>query len=98
MKDVRKLLAQTFIKRAEERALKGRTRDKAAIEFYVGAAAYALAEHGEDSKEWNAAGLTAFLVASRGYAEVLDMAKEEAPKVKTLGEMEEAGEIPHASR
>jgi hypothetical protein len=102
---IRKTLAKQFISRAEAQGLKGKARDRAAIEFFVGASALAVAEHGGNSKAWGAVSSWAFLVSFRGYAEVEALARDpepEAPKspslpvVKTIGQMEKDGEIPPA--
>lgn len=73
-------LAKLFISRASSQGLKGKARDRAAIEFFVGAAAYASIAFGASSKEWSTTSAVAFLVSLRGYVEVEALAK---PQEKT---------------
>lgn len=61
-------IAKSFISRAELQGLKGKKRDNAAMEFFCGAATVTEAnDHGGS--------VMAFLVAVKGYREVLELAK-----------------------
>jgi hypothetical protein len=62
--ELRRRVAQGFINRAANLEMKGRTRERAAIDFMCGAATV-------DSRLVGAA----FLVATRGYSEILELAK-----------------------
>jgi hypothetical protein len=63
-------VAQSFIERAAAQGMKGKARDKAAVEFAVGAASAAFQMHGQESAEWSGLSALAFLVAVRGYEEL----------------------------
>jgi hypothetical protein len=64
-----------FVARALEQGLKGKARDRAAVEFMTGAAAYAAAAHGTDSVQWRTMSIAAFMTASRGYAYIAEKVK-----------------------
>lgn len=63
-------VAAHFIARAKAQDMKGKKRDIAAVEFVTGAAAAAIAMHGNASKEWSQLSSMAFIVSLRGYSEV----------------------------
>lgn len=78
----RQLVMQGFVARAEAHELKGKARDRAALEFVLGAATYA---DGDDSA---ALYFIASIVACRGYAYVKQLADEAGGKlniVKVMG-------------
>lgn len=72
--EVRREVCAQFVKRSAALGLKGKARDRAAIEFLVGAAAFAVARFGEKSPEWCALSSAAFMVSIRGYAELEHLA------------------------
>lgn len=64
-----RLVAQRFVDRATELGMKGKRRDAAALEYFVGATA--LAEAIGDSLLYEHLGrITAFIIAIHGYAGV----------------------------
>jgi hypothetical protein len=63
-------VAASFIARAKAQGMKGKARERAAIEFAVGAASAANEMHGQKSPEWSQLSGLAFLVAVRGYSEM----------------------------
>jgi hypothetical protein len=71
-------VAAHFVGRADAQGMKGRARDRAAVEFLTGAAAAAAVMHGDDSPEWRALSALAFLASCRGYSEVARIAEWQA--------------------
>jgi len=69
-----KKLAGTFEARVKNQGLKGKARDRAALEFFCGAAA-ALDAAG-DKDEAQSVTFNAFLISVRGYEIVTDILKE----------------------
>lgn len=63
-----KVLAESFVNRAKELEYKGKKRDGAALDFWLGAAAWAYATGPADTADY----LTrlAWLISVRGYSEV----------------------------
>lgn len=78
-----KPIAIAFVQRAEALGMKGKSRDNAAIEFFLGAyvAAYGLAKGDAESDAGKHAthilAVTQMLVCTRGYAEVKRIAEKE---------------------
>lgn len=69
-------IAALFVRRANAQEMTGRARDKAAMEFFCGA--LAVAEVTNDAELVNALGLfSGFLLAPRGYSEVVKLATGE---------------------
>lgn len=73
--NLKQQVAQFFIERAKAQEMRGGARDRAAIEFVVGAAASAVITHGASSPEYGELSLLAFLVATRGYVELEEVVK-----------------------
>jgi hypothetical protein len=72
-------LAKQFVSRANSMGMKGRARDRAALEFYLGAAAISVGNLQQQLL------FSASMISVRGYAFVLEMAKvapEENPAAK----------------
>lgn len=67
-------IAKAFIERSTTMGLKGKARDRAALEFAIGAANALDIAGIKDS----GATFFAFMVATRGYGQVLDAAKADA--------------------
>jgi hypothetical protein len=63
-------LAKLYMSRVKVSGIKGRARDRAACDYFVGAASAAALLRGEKSPEYSQLSLLAFLVATRGYGEV----------------------------
>lgn len=95
MSDPIKFLANAFIARADAQQLKGKARDKAALEFACGAAAMveALRDAGTLYSGNDSPDVTpfAFLVSIRGYSEVLSFAKRELEPTANVQRVE----LPH---
>ena len=73
-------VAKTFIARAaelEHSLGKGVKRDRAALDFVCGAAAgvSAMSEHGDNAPEYKSLEMVAFMVASRGFAFLVEIAE-----------------------
>lgn len=62
-------VAQRFVDRATELGMKGKRRDAAALEYFVGATALAEAS-GDNLLHQHLGRITAFIVAIHGYAGV----------------------------
>jgi hypothetical protein len=70
-------LAKTFKTRAEFNNMKGKGRDNAAIEFFVGAMAALEAPEGGDRAAYDAVAIfTTMLLCTRGYNAILSAAKD----------------------
>jgi hypothetical protein len=67
MSNISKRVAEHFVARMKAQNVSGTVRDRYAVEFMTGAAAAAVVIHGEDSKEWNALSMAAFMTSVRGY-------------------------------
>jgi hypothetical protein len=67
-----KALAKSFIERSTELGYKGKKRDGAALDYFVGAVAWA--QHtGDEATNWLSR--IAWLISVRGYSEVESIAK-----------------------
>jgi hypothetical protein len=76
MEDIVKKLAGQFVERSEALFYKGKRRDDAAVEFFLGA--YVALNVTGNSELANKVGLTtAALIAPRGYTAVEQLAKGE---------------------
>lgn len=71
----RQVVMEGFVARAEAQGLKGKARDRAALEFVLGAATYA---EGEDQQSLL---FIASIVAVRGYSYVKQLADEMGGKL-----------------
>ena len=69
-------VAKHFVDRAKAQQLKGKARDRAAIEFVCGAAATAAVIHGDKSDEWSALSMLAFFVSLEGFKHLEQRAAE----------------------
>lgn len=72
-------LAKAFIKRATELGYKGKKRDDAALNYFVGAAVLAELQ-GNNILYQHLGRLAGFLIAIHGYAAVKDIAKRQPKK------------------
>jgi hypothetical protein len=72
-----KALAKSFIERSTELGYKGKKRDSAALDYFIGAAK--LLEIDGDEEAANYLGRLAWLISIRGYKEVEEIAKWDAP-------------------
>ena len=73
-----KMLAQRFVARSEQLGYKGKQRDTMTMEFFVGCCIALDAAGHEDAPCVLAS--TAYLIATRGYGEVVRLASEEERK------------------
>lgn len=65
-----KQVAEMFVARAKTQGLKGKARDRAAVDFMCGAGTAVAFAKGQESSEYGELSLLAFLVATRGYSEI----------------------------
>ena len=72
--ELQQKVAAQFVSRANVQGMTGKKREVAAVEFVIGAAAAAAILHGEKSDEWSALSMLAFIVSTRGYAELVEVA------------------------
>ena len=73
--DIARAVASGFIERAEALGLKGKTRDKAALDYYVGAAR-ALELAGEEKAANVIAAQATMIVCVAGYTGIVQIAGE----------------------
>lgn len=81
MSALQQKVAAHCVGRLNARGLKGKARDRAAIEFLTGAAAAAVSMHGDKSPEWSQLSMLAFFVSINGYREVEKVAEDATRQV-----------------
>lgn len=69
-KQIIQQLAERFIERAENLNYRGKARDKAALDYFIGAAQLAELSNDEESAK-HIAILVTMLISTRGYSEVV---------------------------
>jgi len=83
---INKAICLLFVDRAKAQGMKGKARDKAGLEFILGAVT-ALRETGHDTDAAHLERVAAFLIATRGYSEIERLATatvEPAPLVEAI--------------